>query len=124
MMKNSQFIRFAIVGVLATSIDFALYTLFANIFHLNPGLASAASFFISANLNFNLNNIITFHNSRKTYWAKLGIFYIVAAGGVLLSFLFTNFFINLSFDAATAKLITIVIVLMYNYFLHSFITFK
>jgi dolichol-phosphate mannosyltransferase len=82
-------IKFGLVGVTGTLIDFCFYNLFISYVGLGPATAKGFSTEIAIVNNFLLNNIWTFRN-RKTstsVWQRFGMFNVVSFGGLMLGVL-------------------------------------
>jgi len=115
--------KFFLIGGLSTCIDISLYIVLASTAHLQLGLSSAASFLLSSLINFNLNNTITFKESHKTYNQKMFTFYLVSAGGLLINYLLINQLIAWDIQYVLAKIVVVGLVVLYNYTLHSRLTY-
>lgn len=79
-------IKFGLVGVTGTLIDFCFYNLFIYYAGFGPATAKGVSTEIAIINNFFLNNTWTFRN-RKTstnVWQRLGIFNLVSLGGLMM----------------------------------------
>ncbi|MFA5932940.1 MAG: GtrA family protein [Microgenomates group bacterium] len=84
--RGKTFIKFGIVGVTGTIVDFAFYKLFINVFGITPATAKGFSAEIAVINNFTWNNFWTF-KYRKTntnLWQKFFIFNLVSVGGILI----------------------------------------
>lgn len=87
--KAKTFIKFGLVGVVGTIVDFFFYKLFINQFLVAPATSKGFSAEIAILNNFMLNNFWTFRY-RKTntnFWQKLGIFNLVSLGGLAIGVL-------------------------------------
>lgn len=84
--RAKTFIKFGIVGLTGTIVDFAFYKLFINGFGITPATAKGFSAEIAVINNFTWNNFWTF-KYRKTntnLWQKFFIFNLVSVGGILI----------------------------------------
>ena len=83
---GTQFIKFALVGITGTAIDFGGFALLWRGLGLNPILASAISFSVAVVNNFLLNRIWTFADvPARNPAAQLGQFSVVATVGLGLN---------------------------------------
>lgn len=82
-------IKFAVVGVAGTTVDFIFYKILINYLLLPPATSKGFSTEIAIINNFLFNNFWTF-KYRKTntnIWQKLGIFNLVSLGGLAIAVL-------------------------------------
>lgn len=85
--KSKTFIKFGIVGLTGTIVDFVFYNIFISKLGLPPATSKAFSTEIAIFNNFTFNNIWTF-KKRKTknpLWKKFLIFNAVSFGGLAMS---------------------------------------
>lgn len=87
--RAKTLIKFGLVGLIGTIIDFLCYKLFINILGLPPATAKGFSAEIAIVNNFFFNNFWTFRH-RKTkirFWQRLGIYNLVSLGGLAIAVL-------------------------------------
>lgn len=136
--RAKTFVKFGLVGVTGTLIDFAFYKLFINGFMVPPATSKAFSTEIAILNNFLLNNFWTFkhRNTPTNIWQKLGIFNLVSLGGLAIAVIivkalhtiygdgFVNVFgINLAFNNFYF-FATIPPVMIWNFTVNHYITWK
>lgn len=82
-------IKFSLVGIVGTIVDFLFYKIFINYFVLTPATAKGFSAEIAIINNFILNNYWTFRyrKTKTNLWQKLGIFNLVSLGGLAIGVL-------------------------------------
>lgn len=100
--RLKTFIKFGIVGVMGTTVDFIFYNLFIDYFLIPPATSKGLSTEIAIINNFVLNHIWTFKH-RKTNtntWQKLGLFNLVSLGGLLIGVLIVKLLHTLYGDGA------------------------
>ncbi len=87
--KLKTFVKFALVGVVGTIVDFFFYKVFINYFSIQPATAKGMSAEIAIINNFFLNNYWTFkyRKTKTNLWTKLGIYNVVSFGGLIISVL-------------------------------------
>lgn len=108
--------RFAVVGAIATAIDFGVFAALVFAAGLHAGPSNVVSFATSLVVNFNLNRRWTFRQRKdaKTAARQGGRFMIAYAGGLALS---TAIVVGLAtlMPELWAKIISVPIVFVYNY---------
>jgi len=87
--RAKTFIKFAIVGLTGTTVDFIFYNFFISKLGIMPASAKGFSTEIAILNNFILNNAWTFRyrKTKNNLWQKLGIFNLVSLGGLAISVL-------------------------------------
>lgn len=84
--RAKTLIKFALVGVSGTAVDFLFYNLFISYFGIRPASSKGFSTEIAIINNFTLNNLWTFRH-RKTensLFKKFGIFNLISIGGLII----------------------------------------
>lgn len=61
--RISEVIRFGIVGILATGLQYGMYVIFVGPLHLSSPIAAMLSYGVSFIFNFFLSNYFTFHSN-------------------------------------------------------------
>jgi putative flippase GtrA len=114
--RGPQFLRFIVVGIVATAIHYALLIAFVELLGWDPVPASALGFALSACVNYVLNRGFTFQSKAKHTQAALR-FAIVALTGLgwtaLLMYALTD---RLNFAYLLAQVCTTGLVLIWNFF--------
>lgn len=136
--RAKTLIKFSLVGIVGTLVDFIFYKLFINNLHIPPATSKGFSAEIAIINNFALNNFWTFRY-RKTntnIWQKMGIFNVVSLGGLAIGVLVVKFlhsvygdgFLNVAgFNLAYNNFYffaTIPPVLAWNFTVNHFITWR
>ncbi|MDD2822930.1 MAG: GtrA family protein [Candidatus Daviesbacteria bacterium] len=87
--RAKTFIKFGIVGVTGTIVDFAFYKIFINGFDFNPATAKGFSAEIAVVNNFIWNNFWTFkyRKTKTNLGQKFLIFNLVSVGGIVIGVL-------------------------------------
>ncbi len=136
--KSKTLVKFGMVGLVGTVIDFCLYKLFINQFGLSPATAKGFSTSVAIVNNFILNNFWTFRKrqTQSSFWQRMAIFVGVSLGGLFLSVLIIKFLHNLYGDGdinlggfklaynTIYFLVTVPTVLIWNFSANHFITFR
>jgi len=112
---NLEFMRFGLVGVINTAVDFGVFVLLYRVGGLDPLLANAIAFLVAVTNSYLLNHHWTFHRPHSTlsFFAYIR-FVALNAGGLLigtLAILWLGKLMPLEF----AKLIAAALTLLWNY---------
>ena len=91
--RAKTFIKFSLVGVVGTIVDFLFYKIFINFLYLTPAVSKGFSAEIAIVNNFILNNYWTFRyrKTKTNLWQKLGIFNLVSLGGLVMGVLIVKY---------------------------------
>ena len=86
-MKNLiiQIIKFSIVGVIATIVDFGVLMLLKEVVHFDVLVASALSFCVSVVANYILSMLFVFKGGKNGKIKEFIIFVVLSIGGLLLN---------------------------------------
>lgn len=86
-------VKFGLVGVIGTLVDFLFYKFFINSLGLLPASSKGLSAEIAIINNFILNNYWTFkyRKTKTNIWQKLGIFNLVSLGGLVIGVLVVKY---------------------------------
>lgn len=112
-----QFLSYLVCGGFASLADmFVLFTL-TKIFAVNHLIAAAFGFFVGVATNYTLNTILVFESKGKKK-TEFTLFAIIGVGGLLWTeFLLWIFVDNLQINLMIAKMIAIILVLNWNFFM-------
>ena len=120
--KYRELILYGIIGALCASIDFGVYSLLslwipylvANIISVHCGIF--CSFYLNRNYNFKVKD-----NTGKRFIS----FYLVGLAGLGLSeVLLLVFADKMGWHYLAAKLLTVIVVALFQFVLNKFVTFK
>jgi putative flippase GtrA len=119
-----KFIRFGLVGVSGTMIDFGLTYVSKEIFKSSKYVANAFGFIIAASSNYYLNRMYTFHSHNTHVAAEYSRFFIVAIIGLGLSTAII-YVVNqkMNYNFYIAKVVATGIVLFWNFLANALFTF-
>lgn len=121
---DDRIIKFGIVGMAGMCVDFATTWLLKEKIKINKFLANASGFILAVVNNFFLNSIWTFQNitgNTSSYFFK---FILVSLVGLLINFFCLQFFVSqLKTNFYVLKLLVILIVFFWNYFVNLLFTF-
>ncbi len=127
LYRRKTFVKFVLVGLSATFVDFFGYILLTRIFGLQPLVANPINVEGAIIWSFALNNLWTFgrQNHQKKLFGKFIIFQFVTFGGLLLSQIQIFLFVHvLNLPDIIAKFITLPTVAIFNYSIHKRWTFR
>ena len=123
-----QMIKFGLVGVLNTTIDFSVYfllTRFTPFFADHRIAANTIAFVVAVSNSFFLNKHWTFREKTQTAVAQYPKFFFVSFGGLLLT---QGIFFALHTIAGLhdlwAKMIAVIVVMCWNFAVNKMWTFK
>ena len=139
--ERGRFIRFAIVGVVGSVVDFGIFNLLAGFFLVSAVIASVISFVAAVASNFTWNRLWTYPDSRsKPVSRQLFEFTIISLIGlairtpifVLSERLFTRWFYTVNLRVVSpeflahnlALTVAIIVVFFWNFFVNRFWTYS
>lgn len=115
---SHKFVRFLVIGGVATALHYAVFALCVFGFGMAPVPASSTGFLLSALLNYFLNRRYTFQSNRAHRQA-LPRFAITALMGLLWNALLLAFFVRLGLFVWLAQVITTIAVLGWNFLVNA-----
>lgn len=119
-----RFIRFGLIGGLATAIQYAILVVLVRGIAADPVVASAAGFCVSAGMNYGLNYRFTFR-SRKRHRETLAKFMTLAVIGLALNSMTMALAVRLlDVGYLLAQLFATALVLLWNFLGNEFWTFR
>ena len=124
----SQMMKFALVGISNTLIDFFIYFLLTRTFLFWQKYylgANFASFFVACTWSFFINKNWTFKNKEEKISSQYPKFFIVSVVGLIFTegtlFLLVEYF---DFYDLLAKIAAVIVVFFWNFSVNKFWTFK
>lgn len=122
--KFRNLILYGIIGCFTASLDFAVFTLLSKYVGIYYIVANCISVLVGITTSFILNRSINFKVKDKT-GQRFVVFLAVGLFGLLLSNLILYIGIDsLHLDKLLVKLMSIIFVVLIQYILNKFITFK
>lgn len=118
----SRFIRFSLVGAVATAIQYVLLVLLVRGFGMAPTPASSIGFVLSAVVNYLLNYRFTFHSVRP-HGPAAAKFGALAVTGLLINAAIMHLMIGVGVDYLIAQACATGVVLFWNFIGNSLWTF-
>lgn len=120
-----QFIKFSVVGVSNTTVDFVLFTLLTRVVGLHYLGANILSFTVAATWSYFANRTWTFRDRSARIRSQFPKFALVSGIGLLLTSGLLFLFIDiLHVHDLLAKVFAIGIVLFWNFLVNRYWTFR
>ncbi len=117
-------ILYGIIGGFSACIDFLIFYTLSNILDFYYVVANIISVTIGISISFILNKSYNFKVKDKVL-KRFIIFFSIGFGGLLLSTALLYLFIDfLSLDKIISKILSIILVVLIQFVLNKFITFK
>ena len=110
-----QLIKFGIVGVIATVIDFGALILLKELVNMNVLWASALAFGASVIVNYILSMLFVFESKGESKVKEFTVFFLLSVGGLLLTELGMWLGVRMNIHYVLVKIFVSVFVLMYNF---------
>lgn len=110
-----QIIRFGIVGVIATAIDFGVLVVLKELLNIDVMASSAISFCVSVAVNYILSMAFVFESKNQNKVKEFIVFVLLSVGGLCLNQLILWIGVKLSVYYLIVKLFATVIVPIYNF---------
>jgi putative flippase GtrA len=124
--KFIQVARFIIAGGSTASLDFILYWFIVQVIGWHYILAVTISFVVASTVNYYLSIIWVFFNGKfKSLMSEYLVFLFFTALGLLLNYIILYVGIELlKINSLNARILSIVIVTIFNFVTKKFIVFK
>jgi len=120
-----QVVKFGIVGAVNTIIDFGILNLLISVFGWSILLANTISFSVAVINSFLFNKYWTFRQRGGNTYQQLAGFVLVALVGLGLSDLLVYYFSDIvGWNYNLAKLLSIPVVFIWNFFASKKLVFK
>lgn len=116
-MRNiGTFLKFGLVGVVNTSIDFAIFLFLYHFAGLNPLLANLISYASSVTNSYFLNRAWTFREvaQSRSRWNGYLLFVAVNSIGLLISTI-SIYLLSFSMAVEAAKIVSVLLTLVWNF---------
>lgn len=118
-----ELIKFLIVGGSATALHYGLLFLFVQFAGLTPVVATSIAYSISSIYNYLLNYYATFKSDASHQTAVIK-FAGVAGSGLLINAGIIYALTNLGIHYLIAQLLATLVILVWNYVIHKYWTYK
>lgn len=122
--KFRNLILYGIIGSCSSGLDFLLYTLFVEVFGWHYILSNCISVLAGITTSFTLNRNYNFKIKDKTR-QRFAIFLTIGLCGMMVSNLILYLCVDiLNWNKIVSKLLSIVLVVVFQFILNKYITFK
>lgn len=122
--KFRHLILYGLIGTLSSGLDFATYTFFVSVLSWNYLLSNCISVIVGILTSFTLNRNYNFKVTNKTA-QRFSIFIFVGLSGMLLSNIILYCCVDLlQLNKVMAKLLSIIPVVLLQFLINKYITFK
>ena len=119
-----KFLKFCVVGVSGTAIDFGLTWFFKEIVKIPKFIANAIGFVVAATNNYILNRIWTWGSTSEQVGVEYVKFFTVSLIGLGINTLILYIFNEkLKWNFYLSKVIATGVVMLWNFFANNFFTF-
>ncbi|MHA1972897.1 MAG: GtrA family protein [Candidatus Hodarchaeales archaeon] len=125
--KYQKILSFGLIGGSVAVLGSALLFLFVDILHIEQNLAYFAQTVIALQINFNLNNLITWRDQRKIsgeYWGRWLKYHISRLLTVVLCQIIFSLLISIGVQHMVAFAINLAVGIVLNYFSSDKFVFK
>lgn len=125
-----RFLKFSIVGVSGTAIDFGITWICRDLIGIPDLIANAIGFIVAATSNYILNRIWTWRSTEKKVGVEYLKFFAVSLIGLGLNTLILSLLRGLAlFNSPdlnfwSAKVGATLVVMLWNFFANNFFTFR
>ncbi len=119
------FLRYCVVGVIATVVDYALLYGLTEFYGLWYLFSATISFIAAATVSYYLNRIWTFNNNDSRIARQVGIFLVISGVGIIIN----NTILVVGVEVIgmwymLAKVFSTAVTLIWNFIGHKYITFR
>ena len=119
-----EIILYIIIGSLSAATDLLLYSILTKYSNVNYLIINFFTVLVGIILSFTLNRKYNFKITDFVF-KRFTIFFSIGFGGMIVSSLFLYFFIELFYlDMFLSKFLSIILVVVIQFLLNKFITFK
>jgi len=112
-----QFFRYLICGGIATLTDVSMLYSFTHFLHINYLIAAAGAFITGVIINYSLNIVLVFKSSGEIR-KEFPLFALIGIGGLIWTEIIMWLLVDrLKFYIMVSKLVAIILVLNWNFFM-------
>jgi putative flippase GtrA len=124
-LMQASFFRFAVVGLITTTLDFLLFWVLTGVADIKAASANIVSYSCGISISFTLNRLWTFAGDRGGSLLRHEAlkFFTTHVAGLTISTVLVSLLV-LMLPAIAAKTISVPVVFVWNYLLARFWVFK
>lgn len=119
-----KIIKYILVGLSAITIDLIVMISLVELLIWQAPLAASAGFVLSASSSFFLHKFWTFRDRSRDYWRQYSQFVLTALVGLVINYYLMTWLISIGLHYISSRLIAIVIIFFWNFFINSWWAFK
>jgi len=124
-INNNQFLKYGIVGVLSVIIDYTLLYLSYSIAGITSSFSVSIGFLGSTVFNFLMHRFYTFSETKDSSHLKALVKYLLLVlGSYFITLISIQYLMSLGLNIYISKLITLVVVYIYGFFIGKYFVFK
>ena len=120
----SQLIKYFLIGSSASAIDIIIFFLMSSVFHFGILFANAISILSSGTFSFILNAIFNFYKTDNLVYRGVKFSIVILIGYLASSAIIYALYLSLNLNETIAKVITLPIVFLLQFYLNSKYSFK
>jgi putative flippase GtrA len=125
IIQKSEILRYSIAGISSTMVDWALFYLLAIEFHMHYRLALSLAVGLSAIVNYRINRAFTFHSTSTMVIRQMLLYFALVLLSLLLSLLLMHLLIDvIHLRKMTARVITTLLLAIFNYLMTKWLPFN
>lgn len=120
-----KFLRYLLVGGVATLADWISFYLLAEVGGIHYQLSLLTSFSVGAIINYSFNKVFTFKCKSKKIFKQFLLYILVLVMYLVITIFVMFIFVNLfSLEKMTSRILTTITTVFIHYLLHKNITFN
>jgi putative flippase GtrA len=120
-----QVFKFLLVGLFCACIEFLTFNGLISAFSMKYLIANVISIVVAININYVLSKYFVFEKSRYSKQKEIFSFILFSVLAIILNQFILWFFVEfIRFDIRICKMLTIVIVAVFNFLTKKYIVFK
>lgn len=124
-INNKEFISYLVIGVVATAIDWSLFTILVSYFNIYYQTSVCLAVSITTVLHYLANKVFTFNCASKQIASQLSMYSMVAIVSLLGTMVVMYVLVNeLMLTKIMARITTTGLMVVPNYLLHKYLTFN
>ena len=122
MTIDTKFLRYIVIGLVCLFFELLIFYIFLSYTNLNVFISNTIALIVGILIAFNLNAYFNF-KIYDNYLSRMIKSFMVYFSGIILSNLMLHFFLSYA-SAMVSKILTLPIILIYQYLLNAKWTFR
>jgi len=121
----TRFLRYNLAAGVATFIDIFLYWIAVAFLGISYLISGTVTFSIGLLVNYSLNRVWGFKGTKRRILHGFLYFFLVGVTALVIALFFLAFFVEvMGINYLVARILVVLIVMPWNYFLNAILTFK